>query len=110
MVAISLSECVRQTDVLARFGGDEFTILLSNTRLAGAVVAAHNIFERLTRTPCRIADTILRVSPSLGVAALRKRDGHERFFQRADAALYAAKRDGGGCIAVASGAGNRVVS
>jgi diguanylate cyclase (GGDEF)-like protein len=110
MVAGSLSECVRQTDVLARYGGDEFTILLSNTRLAGAVVAAHNIFERLTRTPCRIADTILRVSPSLGVAALRKRDGHERLFQRADAALYAAKRDGGGCIAVASGAGSRVLA
>ena len=109
MVAESLSECVRQTDVLARFGGDEFTILLSNTRLAGAVVAAHNVFERLTRTPCRIADTILRVSASLGVASLRKRDGHERFFRRADAALYAAKREGGGCIAVASGAGSRVI-
>jgi diguanylate cyclase (GGDEF)-like protein len=110
MVAASLSECVRQTDVLARYGGDEFTILLSNTRLAGAVVAAHNIFERLTRTPCHLEDTILRVSPSLGVASLRKRDGHERFFQRADAALYAAKRDGGGCIAVASGARSRVLN
>ena len=46
-------------------------------------------------TPCPIADTILRVTPSLGIASLRKRDGHERLFQRArHAALYEAKRPG----------------
>ena len=110
MVARTLGECVRGTDVLARFGGDEFTILLSNTRLPGAVVAARNVFERLTHTPCPIADTILRVTPSLGIASLRKRDGHERLFQRADAALYEAKDRGGGRIAVASGARSRVLT
>jgi diguanylate cyclase (GGDEF)-like protein len=110
MVAQTLGACVRRTDVLARFGGDEFTILLSNTRVSGAVVAARHLLERLTCTPCPIADTILRVSPSLGVATLRKRDGHQPFFQRADAALYTAKHAGGGCIAVASGARSRVLS
>jgi diguanylate cyclase (GGDEF)-like protein len=108
-VAEALAECVRRTDVLARFGGDEFTLLLSNTRLPGAVVAARHILDALTATACPVGDTILRVSPSLGVASLRKRDGHERLFQRADAALYSAKHQGGGCIAIASGARSRVL-
>jgi diguanylate cyclase (GGDEF)-like protein len=109
MVARTLGECVRRTDVLARFGGDEFTILLSNTGRSGAIVAARNVFERLSRTPCPIADTILRVTPSLGIASLRKRDRHEHLFERADAALYRAKGAGGGCIAVASGTRTRVL-
>jgi diguanylate cyclase (GGDEF)-like protein len=109
-VAERLAECVRRTDVLARFGGDEFTILLSNTRLPGAIVAARHVFDALTATPCPVGDTILRVSPSLGVASLRKRDGHERLFQRADAALYSAKHQGGGSIAIASGSRSRVLA
>jgi diguanylate cyclase (GGDEF)-like protein len=109
-IAGALTECVRKTDVLARFGGDEFAILLSNTRLAGAIAAARHVLGRVTQTPCAVGHTILRVSPSIGVAALRKRDGHARLFERADAALYAAKHAGGGCVALASGARSRVLS
>ena len=108
-IAGALTECVRGTDVLARFGGDEFAILLSNTHLSGAVAAARHVLARVTLSACPVADTILRVSPSIGVAALRKRDGHARLFERADAALYAAKHAGGGCVAVASGGRSRVI-
>jgi diguanylate cyclase (GGDEF)-like protein len=108
-VAGALMECVRKTDILARFGGDEFAILLSNTRLPGAIAAARHVLGRVTRTSSRVASTILRVSPSIGVAALRKRDGHMRLFERADAALYAAKHAGGGRVAVASGARSRLL-
>jgi diguanylate cyclase (GGDEF)-like protein len=109
-VADALAGCVRGTDVLARFGGDEFAILLSNTRLPGAIAAARHVLARVTGASCRVAGTILRVSPSIGVAALRKRDGHTRLFERADAALYAAKHAGGGRVAVASGAHSRLIA
>jgi diguanylate cyclase (GGDEF)-like protein len=109
-VARSLAGGMRETDVLARFGGDEFTILLSNTRLSGAVVAARHIIERLRSAPLPAGAASVRVSVSLGIAALRKRDGHQRLFERADAALYAAKHAGGGRIGVASGARARILS
>jgi diguanylate cyclase (GGDEF)-like protein len=108
-VAQVLAGGMRETDVLARFGGDEFTILLSSTRLQGAIVAGRHFLERLHAAPPPAGAGGARVSVSLGVAALRKRDGHHQLFQRADAALYCAKGAGGGRIGVASGSRPRLL-
>ncbi len=87
---------LRQEDLLARTGGEEFCILLPNVDLD----AAHRLAERLRNAlpahDCRVPHLPeLRVSASFGVAALNAEDaGLESLFARADRALYAAKERG----------------
>jgi diguanylate cyclase (GGDEF)-like protein len=95
-VARTVMTSMRPTDLAARYGGEEIVVILPETQLAGAVVAA----DRLRR---RIADTTVEapsgshlpaVTVSIGVAELRPGETAEALFARADAALYAAKRAG----------------
>jgi diguanylate cyclase (GGDEF)-like protein len=93
-----ISECVsvslRETDVFARFGGDEFAILLSNTGRQGAAVLADNIRKRIANISCRCEGTPVKITVSMGVACLTKHDTDKTLFSRADQALYRAKRAG----------------
>jgi diguanylate cyclase (GGDEF)-like protein len=95
-----LGECVRQVDTLARYGGDEFTILLVDTGLEAALAIA----ERIRR---RVADTLfdggpdapVRLTLSVGVATC-PRHGRERegLLDLADKAMYRAKSRGRNCV------------
>lgn len=91
-VAKLLPSVLRSTDFVARFGGEEFLVLLPETPLAGAVTLAEKI--RLT-----VADTVIienhPITLSIGVSEvqLRDRDVHDAV-RRADQALYAAKAQG----------------
>lgn len=97
-----LERCVRRTDLVARFGGDEFTILLTDLtakhvpeRVAKACVAALDV-------PFRIDGLDVRVSASIGVAVF---PDHGRTVDDlvavADRAMYEAKREGGACVQIA---------
>jgi diguanylate cyclase (GGDEF)-like protein len=79
-------ECVRETDLVGRYGGEEFVIVMPQTDLAGACVFA----ERLRS---QVADR-LPVTISGGVAAAREGDSAETLLARADAAMYGAKAAG----------------
>lgn len=81
-----IDEAIRETDVLARFGGEEFMIILPQTDLAGA-----GVFGERVRT--RIAEQ-LPVTTSGGVATVAPGDTAETLLARADAALYRAKSAG----------------
>jgi diguanylate cyclase (GGDEF)-like protein len=95
-----LIECVRQVDTLARYGGDEFTILLVDTPHEGALAVA----ERIRRT---VADTLfegsgaapIRLTISIGVATfpVHSRD-REGLLDLADKAMYRAKSRGRNCV------------
>lgn len=100
-IADCLSRSLRETDLLSRFGGDEFAILLSNTDLRGAAVLAENIRRRVERTVPHFEDETLRASVSIGIASLARQDNDNGLFLRADRALYRAKRAGRNCIKVA---------
>lgn len=94
-VAQRLKESVRQTDAVARVGGDEFNILLSHLHTPDdAMTVAHNIIEHFT-APIWLADTEVYVSCSIGVALL---DGHlatpQDAMNAADMAMYEMKRSG----------------
>lgn len=81
-----LDSCARDTDIVVRYGGEEFVILLPETDLHGAAVFA----ERL-----RIeVEQDLPVTVSCGAAAVLDGDNAKSIFARADEALYAAKRAG----------------
>lgn len=88
------SESLRETDLLARFGGEEFACLFARCPLDEAL----SVVERLR------AATPREVTVSAGVASWEEGDSPEQLFGRADTALYEAKRTGRDrtCVAAVS--------
>jgi len=87
---------VREGDFVARFGGDEFAVLLPHTELDVGVELAETIRARTADETSQIVlrDEDVSISVSLGVAAPREGDTLETVFARADEALYKSKRLG----------------
>jgi len=104
-VTEAVRACLRESDILSRYGGDEFTVLLSSTDAAGARVLARNIAARCRDARIGIGDREVRITVSMGIAALRRRDRLENLFARADEALLRAKRAGKDTVRVAGGRG-----
>ncbi len=90
-VARRLAESVRGSDVVARWGGEEFAILLRNCALGEAIIAAEAIRARISSSP---VGQVSVVTASIGVAELRADEGLSSWLSRADSALYEAKRAG----------------
>jgi diguanylate cyclase (GGDEF)-like protein len=82
---------LRKVDVLARYGGEEFIVVCAETAQAGAVVLAEKIRSAIEAAPFAVAG---RVTVSAGVAEYQDGNTDARLIERADAALYAAKRQG----------------
>jgi two-component system cell cycle response regulator len=90
-----IRQCIRETDVLARFGGDEFVILMPGTHFAGSLAVA----ERLLR------ENQTRKTPiffSLGIAFYPSRDVRTKdaLLRAADDALFQAKQSGGNRVCI----------
>jgi diguanylate cyclase (GGDEF)-like protein len=97
-VAKRLSQSIRASDTAARFGGDEFLVLLEDLEDQDTVVeVAERILEELRR-PLVVAGNELSVRGSIGIAALggRSSASADELIRDADAAMYVAKRDGKG--------------
>jgi len=90
-VALAIGDCVRETDMAARWGGEEFLILMLDTPLTDAQRVAEQIRERLRVLPD--TDT-LAVTATFGVAQLHRGETFRELFSRADQALYLGKRQG----------------
>lgn len=87
---------VRRHDTVARYGGDEFCVLLPETALADAVAIANELCGRIAEHEIAFQTARIRVTSSLGIAELGAEDGApDDLFQRADAELFRAKRAGG---------------
>lgn len=96
LAAQRMLECVRQGDVLARFGGDEFVMLLNDASEEVALEVAHRLIAQL-REPFLVQGLDLRIGASIGVA-LYPDDTRllAQLISFADGAMYLAKREGGG--------------
>ena len=94
-LATELRQQVRESDVVGRFGGEEFTVLLPRTDDAGACRIAERLRASAAALSVPAADARIGVTVSIGVAALG-RHGHDLFelLAAADAALYRAKDAG----------------
>ncbi len=99
-----LSQRVRDIDIAARYGGDEFGIILPETRRASAFVVAERIrseIERFFKRRGGAAGRDVRVTVSGGIASFPDdADSHEELIQRADEALYRAKGTGRNLVSI----------
>ena len=96
-----VTKCKRDGDILFRYGGEEFVVLMRDTEIEGAAVLAERIRNHIETHPCRCSGTDLNIRVSLGVSALQKNDSPVSLFARADQALYSAKRHGRNQVIVA---------
>ncbi len=102
-VAEAIRRGVREVDVVARFGGDEFLVVLPNTHFAGSVTVAERIWKDVYERPLLGEMTRpLHVALSVGVALFPSRDVRTKdaLLRAADNALHFAKREGGNRICV----------
>lgn len=96
---------LRESDFIARIGGDEFALLFPNTNQETALTLATNICKLLDDYQCRIEGQVFKVNCSIGIAEIGASEvvnkefggvklGSEEYMKRADIALYAAKKQG----------------
>ncbi len=89
--ALRVRELLRGSDCAARFGGEEFIILLSETRIEAALAIAEAVRARIANVPFELVGA---VSASFGVAEWDTTEDARALINRADRALYVAKRTG----------------
>ena len=98
-----LRQRLRQTDVIGRYGGEEFGIIFTNTPAAQAHRTVDRIRDAWSRLRHMCGSETYRVTLSAGVTALRDENG-DGVLEAADGALYAAKRSGRNTVVLADGA------
>ncbi len=94
LIADQLRNHLRESDFLARFGGEEFVVLMPETDLESAVVAAEKLRAAVEKCQFHYQNTQVSITFSAGLAQLCKNDNPESLFQRADEAMYRAKEAG----------------
>ncbi len=101
-IARVLSEHMRTSDFIARFGGEEFVAILPETTITQARALAEKLRTKVERAVFRYEGTAINVTISAGVSeSVVESDTQDRLFGRADAALYRAKKAGRNCVEVA---------
>jgi diguanylate cyclase (GGDEF)-like protein/PAS domain S-box-containing protein len=90
-----MTRCVRESDTVARFGGDEFGVLLEDLASSSDAQATASRLVRAFDAPFSIGGREYRVGLSLGVALEAAGDTVDSLLHDADVAMYAAKRRGG---------------
>lgn len=94
-----LLQQARRSDVVARFGGEEFTLLLPDTNLDDALQVATRLHKLINKIQTK--DKTLTVSIGIAVALPQHKLNFEQLFKLADQALYQAKAQGRNCTRVA---------
>lgn len=97
LVGLSLKQTIKGQDITARYGGEEFAVVLPNTALRQALTVADHIRRAVMAKELKKKSTgeiLGRITISVGVSMLKQGDDTEALIERADACLYAAKRNG----------------
>jgi len=98
VVAERCRESIRDIDILGRYGGEEFAIILPATDLSGALSVAERLRRSIADVPIPTERDDVTITISLGVAS--NAQDVAALVNRADAAMYAAKQAGRNCVAV----------
>ncbi len=114
LVASRLTSCIRDRDTLARWGGDEFVLLLPGLMDSDTAVSVAERCINALKEPFVIDEQSLRVTVSIGInVALDSAADSETMLSNADVAMYRAKARGGNCLVMytaqmSEGARNRL--
>src|SRR5262245_48485948 len=84
----------RRNDVVARFGGDEFAIILRETELKEGILLSERLLDAVRSMAIDHDGETLRVTVSIGMCQAKAGESAERWLERADRALYDAKERG----------------
>ena len=93
-VASALKESLRNVDMVFRFGGEEFMVLLSNTNREAASMVGERLRMAVLGIQYLVENRAIELSVSLGCASLLPGESMESLLRRADNALYVSKREG----------------
>ncbi len=103
-----IKECIRQIDVAARYGGDEFAVILLNTELSDAVIVAERMVAAVARTPTTWSKHQIQLSISVGLGQYDSDTTPEDITSRSDKALYTAKQAGKNTVRIFGPARNEL--
>lgn len=97
--------CKRKTDIICRYGGEEFAIILPDTNLENASEVARKVCKHIKNTDFIQGDDVIPVTVSVGVATTSSIDSLDTnlLVRAADIALYNAKEDGRNCVHIFTG-------
>jgi diguanylate cyclase (GGDEF)-like protein len=94
-IGSTLGESLRKVDIPARYGGDEFAVILPNTSKSGSIAVAEKIRSRLKKVSLKSDSREVAVTFSIGIATYpQSASGKELLVEKADRALYESKNHG----------------
>lgn len=93
-VASIIKEQLRESDIPARYGGEEFAVLLPFTKIEEAQIVGERLRKAVEAHPVRVDNVEIAVTISMGLAEYNRVETGEELFERADKALYEAKKGG----------------
>jgi diguanylate cyclase len=97
-VACTLSMVMRDVDLVCRYGGEEFAVILPATEAPGAILAAERARTAIERMLVEVSGQQLKVTCSGGIAEALPGEDAEAIIARADQGLYASKKAGRNCV------------
>ncbi|MBU2872500.1 GGDEF domain-containing protein [Marinobacter salexigens] len=100
LVAREIKKRLRETDFVARFGGEEFALLFPETHAEDARAVLDKLRAHVSALPFHFGGEPVTITFSSGLAAFNPDDTEESVFDRADKALYVAKDNGRNCIKI----------
>ena len=100
-IARHIDKMSREVDIVCRYGGEEFTVILPDCDLSGAMLFCERLRLAVEAHPVHIGDSTVALTISAGCAEHVDDENATRLIERADAALYQAKQSGRNCVRTA---------
>jgi len=94
-VSNRIKSCVRDTDFVGRYGGEEFVVILPETAISGCKKIANKILKSISDKPIKFESNLITITTSIGISRLKEEHSNQKtLFYEADLALYRAKKEG----------------
>jgi diguanylate cyclase (GGDEF)-like protein len=100
-IARTMKESVRETDLIARFGGEEFVVVLNGTDIRGATLLAEKLRTNVAESSFIVDDSMRPRRATVSIGLAKYKGSRTDLFNSADAALYRAKDSGKNCVVAA---------